>query len=75
MMGLLSLIVSIGLTGFALNRIYVMAKYKVINVKGQHYDRSADPFQFWFFVAADCFMLLWGTVMTVVSSAGMLGLL
>ena len=75
MIGLLSLIVSIGLTGFAINRLYVMAKCKAVNVKGQHYDRSADPFQFWFFVAAACFMFLWGIVMTVVLSAGMLGLL
>jgi len=75
MMNIILLAVSVGLTSFALNRLYVMAKYKAINVKGQHYGKTADPFQFWFFVGAACFMLFWGLATTVVSSAGMLGLL
>ncbi len=64
---ILLLLASVGLTGFMLNRLYVMAVYKVINVKGQHYDRTEDPFQFWFTFGFACFGLLWGLLLSVAS--------
>lgn len=67
LMTILLLLVSVGLTGFMLNRIYVMAVYKAINVKGQHYDRAEDPFQFWFTFGFACFGLLWGLLLSVAS--------
>jgi hypothetical protein len=69
------LVVSGGLAGFMINRLYVMAVYNAINVKGQHYDRATDPFQFWFFVGSACIGLLLGLGLLVMSTAALLGLL
>ncbi|MEG3147145.1 hypothetical protein U1839_21040 [Sphingomonas sp. RT2P30] len=69
------LVVSGGVAGFMVNRLYVMAAYKAINVKGQHYDRAADPFQFWFFVGSACFGLLFGLGIFGLSSAAIFGFL
>ncbi len=57
------LAVSSGLVGFMVNRLYVMAVNKAINVKGQHYGRFTSPVQFWYFVAFACVALLFGLVL------------
>lgn len=59
------LTVSGGLAAFMLNRLYVMAVYRAINVKGQHYAKGADPFQFWCFVGSACFGLIFGITLFV----------
>ncbi len=69
------LVVSGGLAGFMANRLYVMAADKAINVKVQHYDKAADPFQFWFFVGSACFGLLFGLGIFGLSTAAILGFL
>ena len=66
------LAVSGGLAAFMVNRLYVMAVYKAIDVKGQHYERASDPFQFWFFVGAACFGLLFGSTLFIASVAMLL---
>lgn len=68
-MSIVLLAVSGGLAAFMANRLYVMAVYKAINVKGQHYERAADPFQFWFFVGAACLGLVFGALLFVGSIA------
>ena len=42
------LTVSGGLAAFMLNRLYVMAVYRAINVKGQHYEKNPTPSNFGF---------------------------
>lgn len=69
LMTIVLLVVSGGLAGFMVNRLYVMAVDRAINVKGQHYDRTANPFQFWFFVGSACFGLLFGLLLFVASIA------
>jgi len=68
------MIVSGGLAGFMINRLYVMAVYKAIDVKGQHYDKIKDPILFWFFVSSACLGLLFGLGLFVLSSAALFGL-
>jgi hypothetical protein len=67
------LIVSGGLAAFMANRLYVMAVYKVIGVKGQHYERSSNPFLFWFFVGAFCLSFAFGTALFFACIAMALG--
>jgi hypothetical protein len=69
LMTIVLLAVSGGLAGFMVNRLYVMAVYKAINVKRQHYDRTADPFQFWFFVGGAIFGLAFGLLLFGLSVA------
>ena len=68
------LIVSAGLAGFAINRLYVMAKYKAINVKGQHYDKTGSLSVL--VLRGSClFHAAVGLGIMVLSSADLLGLL
>jgi hypothetical protein len=68
-------IVSAALMGFMINRLYLMATYKSIDVKGQRYDKTADPIQFWLFVGFACFGMLFGLGLLILSSAALFGLL
>ncbi|HEX7655516.1 MAG TPA: hypothetical protein VF404_00820 [Sphingomonas sp.] len=68
-MTIVLLVVSGGLAAFMVNRLYVLAVFKAINVKGQHYEKEANPFQFWFWVGAACFGLVFGTALFIAAIA------
>ena len=71
----LFLIVMWAVTAFLVNRLYVIVRYRAINIKGVTYSKADTPVMYWMqMVILVCGLTMIGgiAVLTTLGSAGML---
>ena len=60
-------IMSLGLAGFSMNRLYVLVTRGEINVKGFLYSKTKNPIFYWFWIFSFVFGIVMGLLLFALS--------